>query len=816
VANSVVPSRSLLALSAAYSYGDSSTARASRATSARSAPRAGRRGCGGSCCGGCGGSCAAKCCGGCGGSCAAKPDPIGPYTPTYRLTTAKLPAKPVLGAARRLDKQLEGVMGFAVNGVSFVGEHVSPTSGHAGALTMTFDNCGGHGDSDHKYHYHIPPVCLLRSLNATVPATPDWWLSPHPEGTWPAKGSSPLLGWALDGFPIFGPYDPETGDLQMPTGTGCTSTLDECNGKLLSNHQYAYFVTPVYPFVPKCLKGTEVKVPTDEPHPAGTKACPALGYAPLVSFSSTDCYKTYQFLFDEVWKYSQVKPRWEVASTILGSLYLIASIFVLFLIKPKKVLLKVKKHIRKGSMAAVQPRSPLRALGASPLRALASPKRNAAPMSQRSPVGAVRQPKPDKPSNFELPANATAPGNESPSCKSLLPVASVPKAEGPEDASNPENVNLVCPQDAQQTSAILQPQNEAQHNMDQIVVVDYDGTAQEPKEPANTPAAARAPLQKSASQKVLSAMKKAPSMVKAKSATNLKVRETEIDLIGLHSSLQRMYWGVVTILISRAFFLLVDPYYMRRIVPRFILGIAFGVVYPAVNLCACELLYLLGLSVKHHKFYVFALQCTFAQLVTQLMMDYLRSTAEQPDWHYVCQIFYICWGAVVILVGVMISAEQHAFVSLLDTALSGVQVVFSVILLAFSVGTPATWSNFIINQVLRIIELAVAMVYTFLIQGVITVHQDHSPPAARLPSSSNPNGDDELANNPSPSHRNLKPTDRAPGQSLFMAVSPRTLQPTRNLTYRIFWPQEANHRTGTHAALAAPNPKRPALHSRRE
>ena len=32
----------------------------------------------------------------------------------------------------------------------------------------TFDQCGGHSSSDTEpsYHYHVPPVCLLRQLGA--------------------------------------------------------------------------------------------------------------------------------------------------------------------------------------------------------------------------------------------------------------------------------------------------------------------------------------------------------------------------------------------------------------------------------------------------------------------------------------------------------------------------------------------------------------------------------------------------------------------------------------------------------------------------
>jgi len=183
------------------------------------------------------------------------------YTPLKKDLRFKIPSNPTsLRSRKELDPAHGGVIGVAVNGVPIVYEHPGE-----GANTLLFDSCGGHGDLSNRYHYHIPPVCLLRSLGGTVPRLGDWWLAPNAETQWPGKAKagtekSPLVGWAIDGNPIFGPYNPENGELVAPGGASggdeCTSnTLDECNGMVLENGVYAYFITPTAPFVPPCLMG---------------------------------------------------------------------------------------------------------------------------------------------------------------------------------------------------------------------------------------------------------------------------------------------------------------------------------------------------------------------------------------------------------------------------------------------------------------------------------------------------------------------------------------------------------------------------------
>lgn len=128
------------------------------------------------------------------------------------------------------------------------------------------DSHNAHTQPDGTYHYHGNPIALFDDN--------------------PTESGSPLIGWAADGFPIYGSYfvDPETGDIRKavsgyelkqgdrPAGeenppgahdgtyyddydfTGA-GDLDECNGMELDG-QYGYYVTDEYPYLPICFTGT--------------------------------------------------------------------------------------------------------------------------------------------------------------------------------------------------------------------------------------------------------------------------------------------------------------------------------------------------------------------------------------------------------------------------------------------------------------------------------------------------------------------------------------------------------------------------------
>ena len=135
-----------------------------------------------------------------------------------------------------------------------------------GTVSLGADSHNGHTQPGGLYHYHGNPNALF-----------------DPQAT---KQSSPVIGFAADGFPIYGPFykDPATGELReavsgytlkvgsrpdgdnSPGGTydgtyiqdyefTDAGTLDECNGMTIDG-QYGYYVTDTYPYVMGCYAGS--------------------------------------------------------------------------------------------------------------------------------------------------------------------------------------------------------------------------------------------------------------------------------------------------------------------------------------------------------------------------------------------------------------------------------------------------------------------------------------------------------------------------------------------------------------------------------
>jgi YHYH protein len=78
-----------------------------------------------------------------------------------------------------------GPIGVACNGVIFF----NPFDADSVEAIWRLDRCCGHPSPGFEYHYHKYPVCV--------------------KSPWADDGTahSPLLGFAFDGFPIFGPYE---------------------------------------------------------------------------------------------------------------------------------------------------------------------------------------------------------------------------------------------------------------------------------------------------------------------------------------------------------------------------------------------------------------------------------------------------------------------------------------------------------------------------------------------------------------------------------------------------------------------------------
>ncbi len=116
-----------------------------------------------------------------------------------------------------------GPIGVAINGIPFYNPYNREgRDAVMGPNAEIFDSCCGHPDQLGRYHYHKFPVCI-RSPFAS-----------------PAGTHSSLIGWAFDGFAIYGPNG-ENG--QPPTD------LDECNGHVDAARGYHYHVTAKFPYV---------------------------------------------------------------------------------------------------------------------------------------------------------------------------------------------------------------------------------------------------------------------------------------------------------------------------------------------------------------------------------------------------------------------------------------------------------------------------------------------------------------------------------------------------------------------------------------
>ena len=138
-----------------------------------------------------------------------------------------------------------------------------------GPIKFGTDSHNGHTQPQGLYHYHGNPMALF-----------------DPEET---ELGSPVIGFAADGFPIYGPHfiDSISGEMSVatsgftlktgsrPTTEGSpggtydgtyiqdyeftgAGTLDKCNGMTIDG-QYGYYVTSNYPYVMACYQGTPDK-----------------------------------------------------------------------------------------------------------------------------------------------------------------------------------------------------------------------------------------------------------------------------------------------------------------------------------------------------------------------------------------------------------------------------------------------------------------------------------------------------------------------------------------------------------------------------
>jgi hypothetical protein len=123
-----------------------------------------------------------------------------------------------------------GAVGILLNGVVLF--HALDARGLDAVAHETQDVCDGHPAPGNQYHYHEVPSCLRDA----------------------ATGSSTLIGWAYDGYPIYVERDAAG---SLPTN----ADLDECHGRtspvLLDGKvvtTYHYSATLEYPYTIGCFR----------------------------------------------------------------------------------------------------------------------------------------------------------------------------------------------------------------------------------------------------------------------------------------------------------------------------------------------------------------------------------------------------------------------------------------------------------------------------------------------------------------------------------------------------------------------------------
>lgn len=140
----------------------------------------------------------------------------------------RLPLKPQM--SDKITTLPMGPVGMALNGVVFFNPfEQGGMNAVAGYSEVWLDSCCGHPQQTGVYHYHKYPVCVK---------------SPFRDD---GRQHSPVIGFAFDGFPVYGPW--ESFGVQAKELQGERS-LDVCNGHSDSERDYHYHATPGrFPYV---------------------------------------------------------------------------------------------------------------------------------------------------------------------------------------------------------------------------------------------------------------------------------------------------------------------------------------------------------------------------------------------------------------------------------------------------------------------------------------------------------------------------------------------------------------------------------------
>ncbi|WP_366184685.1 YHYH protein [Flavobacterium ovatum] len=132
--------------------------------------------------------------------------------------TFKIPLNPV-AASSHASTPL-GAIGVSINGVPLFNQYAGPNQPLTDEI-QSFDQYSGHPTGRMIYHYHVEPLYLTQT-----------------------KGKSALMGFLLDGFPVYGPEENGAAVTGLDAYHGHTSpTVDYPNGI------YHYHITNTDPYI---------------------------------------------------------------------------------------------------------------------------------------------------------------------------------------------------------------------------------------------------------------------------------------------------------------------------------------------------------------------------------------------------------------------------------------------------------------------------------------------------------------------------------------------------------------------------------------
>ena len=160
-----------------------------------------------------------------------------PSSLTTQNVSFSIPANPSFSGH---DTCVGGEVGVALNGIPIY--NALDGENRDALAHEEQDHCQGH-PNEHGYHYHNGSTCLLTEF-----------------------GQSALIGYAFDGFGIYGPVE---------NGQELTNAdLDECHGRTSSIvwdgktvTMYHYVATKEFPYTVGCFKGTPIQTGPGGPPP---------------------------------------------------------------------------------------------------------------------------------------------------------------------------------------------------------------------------------------------------------------------------------------------------------------------------------------------------------------------------------------------------------------------------------------------------------------------------------------------------------------------------------------------------------------------